>query len=162
MINLKWKREIFSKTTKILNNNSEKGELINEMFSDSATAKINNEKFRFYKPDFFSRKTLIKDSNKKQIIGNIHYDFWKSKASIKLNKKEYYLKSESFWRGKWSLSDKSEKLIEYRAKSTSGMIKTSIENDLLLLIGLYITNNYQKGYWTSIIAIIVIIMIRKG
>jgi hypothetical protein len=162
MRKLNWKREIFDKTTKLIENNSERGRLIYENFSNLTTIKIQDEKFVFYKPDFLSQMIMIKDSSKKEIIGNIRYDFWKTKAYIKLNESEYSLKNDSFWKGKWSLSEKSKKIIEFESKSPNGIIRTSIENDLLLFTGLYITNNYQRGYLILFFIIIIIPIIMRN
>ena len=157
-----WKRKFFDKTARVFNDKLEIGKMINESFSDSATVKIENDKFRFYKPDRFSRTTLIKNSLNKEIIGKIRYDLWKTKAYIKLNNNEYSLKNDSFWRGKWSLSDKGKKLIEFESKSSNGTIRASIDNDLLIFAGLYITNNYQRGYFLLFFVIILIPIIMRG
>ncbi|NQU87836.1 MAG: hypothetical protein HQ541_18975 [Mariniphaga sp.] len=62
---------------------------------------------------------------------------------------------ENMWNTKWSIYDSEGNHIKYQGSSTNGRINTNLDNDLLLLTGLYITNYY----WQLTIAVIVAVFI---
>ncbi len=157
-LRLKWKKDFFGNTTKVYDKNSEIGKLINDSWSDSAVAEFNDEKYRFQKKDIFSNTTLISDTNKNKIIGKIIYDSWKTKANIQINDNKYVWKSESFWKSKWNLSDENGIIIDFESKSSNGIINSTVQNNLLIFTGLYITNYYLMIFFFFLIILIPILM----
>lgn len=80
---------------------------------------------------------------------------WMTKATISIFDKTFIWKYENIWNTKWSVIDSEGISINYSGDSTSGKIESTLEDDLLLLTGLFVTNYY----WQITIVIIFIIFI---
>ena len=62
-----------------------------------------------------------------------------------------------FLGNKWSIRENNKKMIEYKTTGLSGgNIKSTIENDLLIIIGLFTFNYYQRIAAFMLIMIIII------
>lgn len=157
-IRLNWKKDFFGNTTKIYHKNAEIGKLINDSWSDSAVAEFNDKKYRFKKKDIFSNTTLISDTYENKIVGKIIFDSWNTKANIQIIDNKYVWKSENFWKSKWNLSDENGIIIDFESKSSSGIINSTVQNNLLIITGLYITNYYLMILFFTIIILIPILM----
>jgi hypothetical protein len=142
MKKINWKKGLFSSKYRLFDNNIEVGEFSQSAFSSTSLGKINEVKLRFKKKGLFSSETEITDLNSNQLIGNIKFNSWRNKAEIKISNKKYLWKYDNFWNSKWSISENGQQLINYKSSTTSGNIESSIENDLLMLSGLYVYNYY--------------------
>ena len=80
---------------------------------------------------------------------------WMTKATISIFDKTFIWKYENIWNTKWSVIDSEGNSINYSGDSTSGKIESTLEDDLLLLTGLFVTNYF----WQITIVIIFIIFI---
>ena len=78
-----------------------------------------------------------------------------TKATISIFDKTFIWKYENIWNTKWSVIDSEGNSINYTGDSTSGKIESTLEDDLLLLTGLFVTNYF----WQITIVIIFIIFI---
>ena len=79
---------------------------------------------------------------------------WMTKATISIFDKTFIWKYENIWNTKWSVIDSEGNSINYSGDSTSGKIESTLEDDLLLLTGLFVTNYF----WQITIVIIFIPM----
>ncbi len=59
------------------------------------------------------------------------------------------------WNSKWSIKDSEGTLINYAGSSTSGKIDSNVDDDLLILTGLSVTNYYWQ---ITILLVIVFLM----
>ena len=160
-ITINWSSELFSSTTNITTKSKSIGKLINESFSQYTNAEFENKKFRFFKKGIFETTTLISDLEDNKIIGRIIYDSWKTKAYIELYDNKYTWKSESFWTGKWSLSSKTEKLMDFKSNFSSGVINSITNDSLLILTGLHITNYYLRTILLFLLIILIPILMNR-
>ncbi len=143
MKKINWKKGLFSSKYKLFdNNNVEIGDFSQSAFSGTSIGKINESKLKFRKKSFFSSETEITDLNSNQLIGNIKFNGWRSKADIKINDKNYLWKYDNFWHSKWSIYENGQQLVNYKSSTTYGNIESLIENDLLILSGFYVYNYY--------------------
>ncbi|WP_456424125.1 hypothetical protein [Lutibacter sp.] len=157
-ITLTWKKGFLSNLIEINSKSKLIGKLSSKSFSDSTDVELENKKYRFFKRGIFESTTLISDLEDNKIIGRIIYDSIKTKAYLELYENKYTWKSESFWTGKWSLSNQSEKLIDYKSNLSNGVINSITNDTLLILMGLHITNNYLRGITFFLIIILIPIL----
>jgi len=156
-MNYKWKKGFFSSSYELFINESKTGELKQEMFSETVYGKINESNYKFKKKGIFSSEIEITDLESKTLIGKIKFNSWITKAEIFLNEQKFEWKSDSFWGNKWSIRENDKKLIEYKTSGLSdGNIKSTIENDLLLISGLFSFNYYKRIAAFTVIIIIII------
>ena len=115
------------------------------MFSETVYGNMNESNYNFKKKGIFSSEIEITDLKSKNLIGKIKFNSWINKAEIFLNEQKFEWKSDSFWGNKWSIRENDKKLIEYKTSGLSGgIIISTIENDLLLISGLFSFNYYKR------------------
>ncbi len=156
-MNYKWEKRFLSLTYELFLNENKTGELKQEMFGKTVFVKINESNYKFKKKGIFSSEIEIIDLKSKNLIGKIKFNSWTNKAEIFLTEQKFEWKSDSFWGNKWSIREYDKKLIEYKTSGLSGgNIKSTIENDLLLISGLFAFNYYKRIAAFMIIMIIII------
>lgn len=82
-----------------------------------------------------------------------------TKASILVDNKTMNWKYDNFWNTKWSIYNSEGIKIQYSGSSTSGQIDSNIDDALLVLCGLFVTNYYWQTTAAIIIALIPIWMV---
>ncbi len=92
MKNINWKKGLFSSKYRLFDNNIEIGEFSQSAFSSNSFGKINESKLKFRKKGIFNSETEITDLNSNQLIGNVKFNGWGSKAEIKMDNKNYLWK----------------------------------------------------------------------
>ena len=153
--NMYWKKGIFSDTYRIFSNNQQIGELKNKAFSQSSVAELNGKSYTFKTKGFFRQHTIIIDNSDDSVSGEIAYNSWMTKAFLSINGRKYTWKYENVWNTKWSIYEAEKAVINYQGSSTGGKIFSEINNDFLLLTGLYVTN----FYWQISVAVLVAVFI---
>ncbi len=91
----------------------------------------------------WKQETQIIDSDN-NIIGEITYNTWMTKAQIKIQNKVINWKYDNLWSSKWSLSSSEGIEINYSGSSTKGEIESNTGDELILLSGLFVTNYYWQ------------------
>ncbi len=152
---LNWKKGLLSDTYRIYSNYQQIGELRNSMFSQTAIGEINGKEYTFKTKGFFTQYTEIYDNAENSVIGEITYGSWMNKAFISIRNKDINWKYDNMWNTKWSLKDSKGTQINYAGSSTGGKIDSNVDDDLLLLTGLYVTNYY----WQMTLIIVMVFML---
>lgn len=153
--NLTWKKGVFSNLYKIYSNGEQIGNLKDKSFSQSCVGVLDNKEYIFQTKGFFKQKTQIFDAAENKTVGEINYNDWMTKATITINDKTINWKYDNLWNTKWSIFNSEGINIKYSGSSTGGQIETNIDDALLLLSGLFVTNYY----WQMTIAILVAVFI---
>lgn len=146
----RWEKEIFSSTYTLFNHNNEIGKLKSDFFAQKTEGIINEAEYLFKTSGLFTQTTLITDLSTNEIVGEISYGNWMTKAKLILHGKDYAWKYDNHWNSKWSITDNENHVIKYGGDSMKGKIESEIDNDLALLSGLFVTNYY----WVLTIIII--------
>ncbi|SRR6056297_17229 len=152
---LKWEKGVFSNLYKIYSNGEQIGNLKDKSFSQSGIGVLDNKEYLFKTKGFFKQKTQIIDTAEKKVVGEINYSNWMTKATITINDKTVNWKYDNVWNTKWSVFNSEGINIEYSGSSTGGQIETNIDDALLLLSGLFVTNYY----WQITIVILVAVFV---
>jgi hypothetical protein len=151
---LSWKKKNFSNHYRIFENAQQVGELIDKPFSKTTTAKLNGRQYTFKTTGFFKIKTEIIDSSNK-VVGQIDYGSWMKKATISTKESVSTLKFDNSWNTKWSIKNENRTNILYSGSSTKGEIESNVDDSILLLSGLFITNYF----WQAMVALMIATMI---
>lgn len=149
-----WKKGIFDCTYKLYANNHLTGNLRDKTFSQTNEGEINGKQYSFRTNGFFQQYTQIFNQFG-LLIGEIEYNFWMTKANIKLGDQLISWKYDNIWNTKWSMSNSEGLKIESSNSTTSGRISSNSEDELLLLIGLFVTNYYKQMTIAVMVAVFV-------
>ncbi len=153
---LTWKKGVFSNLYKIYDNGNLIGNLKDSSFSQSAKGSIRGRGYFFRTHGFFNPVTDIVDSTTNKTVGKIQYNSWRSKATITLNGETINWKYDNVWNTQWSLSDSDGTAMKFNSSTTRGQIDVRLDNDLLVLTGLFVKNYYiQMAFVVIFIAVII-------
>ncbi len=146
---LSWKKGVFSNLYKIYSNGEQIGNLRDKSFSQSGIGVLDNKEYLFQTKGFFKQKTQIIDTADNKIVGEINYNKWMTKATITIDDKTINWKYVNLWATKWIIFNSEGINIKYSGSSSGGQIDSNVDDSLLLLSGLFVTNYY----WEMTIAV---------
>jgi hypothetical protein len=146
-----WKKNFFSNLYTIYSNGQQIGKLKEKTFSQTANGELNGKEYTFTTKGFFKQHTSIIDCSTNEVIGEIIYNNWMTKATIIVDNKKVNWKYDNLWNTKWSIYNSEGVHIKYAGSSTSGQIDSNVDDALLLLSGLFVTNYY----WQMTVAVLV-------
>lgn len=151
----RWKKHLFSNSYNIYSNGQQIGILKDKTFSQTANGQLNGKAYTFKSNGFFKQRTVIINSLENRVIGVITYNNWMTKALISVNYKTTHWQYDNLWNTKWSIFSSEGGIIKYSGSSTSGQINSNIDDELLLLSGLFVVNYY----WQMTIAVIIAVFV---
>lgn len=131
------------------------GYLRDRSWSQSSDGELNGERYRFKTNGFFKPETQIFYSESDTAIAKIAYNSWMTKARIEYSGTVYTWSLDNFWSTKWSLRNTEGSTIRYHRSSLRGIIDSDLQNNLLVLAGLFINNYYLQ---TNVVIMIVILL----
>lgn len=155
MKELRWKKGLLSGNYSIYEANRQIGELKDNLFSKTAKGQLNGKSFTFRTSGFFQQRTRIYDDSNNQMVGEINYNNWMTKATLSTYDKVSNWKYNNVWNTKWSLSGQDGTQVHYAGSSNKGTIESNTDDDLLLLSGLYVTNYYWQMTLIVLVAVFV-------
>jgi len=141
---LNWTKGLFKCSYKILSGDVQIGELKESEFSQSAFGELHGKKFRFKTKGFLTQKTDIIDLENNELIGKITYNCWYPKAKIEYGSNLLYWKFSNLWETKWRIFNDEGVRFDFHGWSMKGEVEMDIEDDLMVLTGLFIGNYYWK------------------
>lgn len=154
-----WTKGFFSNLYSIYYNGGLIGNLKDKSFSQTAQGEVNGKEYIFKTKGFLKQHTEIIDSSENRIIGEITYNSWMTKAKITLKDKTINWKYDNAWNTKWSLFDSAGILMNFSGSSSKGQINANVDDELLILAGLFVTNYYWQTTTAVIIAALIPIWI---
>jgi hypothetical protein len=154
-INLIWKGGLFSNSYSIYSKGELIGKVKNRTFSQTAIGELDSKEYQFKTKGFLNQHTEIIDNLEKKVIGEISYKSWMTKATISVNSKTISWKYTNIWSTKWSLFDSEGINIKYSGSSAKGQIDSNVDDALLILSGLVVTNYY----WQMSIGLLVAVFV---
>ena len=127
------------------------GKLKENIWSNTATGELNGNLISFRPKGFTKQKTLIIDTVKNELLGEIDFNAFMTKATIRMGDKVFKWKYDNWLNTKWSIHDSEETLVHYSGSSLKGKISASTGDNLLTLTGLYLINYY----WQTVAVVLV-------
>ena len=143
-ISLSWKKKLLGSKYHIYLNKEKVGSLIDWTFSQSGAGEFRQRKYSFVTTGLFQQKTQIIDKEKGEVIGNIRYNAWMNKAKLTINNENLSWQYDDWMYKRWSIWNREGVKIRYSGSITRGDIESTIDDGILLLTGLFITNYYWK------------------
>ena len=159
-IRLNWKKGLFLNKYNIFNHDKLLGSLIDHSYNLSGLGELGNKKYSFKTNGIFNQTTQIIDSTTNENIGSIKYNLWMNKAELTINHEILYWKYDDWLNTKWSIYNSEGVQIRYSGSPTGGKIVSTVNDDILILTGLFVTNYYWILY--MIIILVAIIPIWAG
>lgn len=151
---LNWKSGLFKNACKIYSGDAQVGELKEHTWSGSAAGELNGKKYVFKTQGFFRQKTLIINPLNNDIMGEINFHTWMTKATIRIMDKIFNWKYDNWLNTKWSIYNPEEILIHYSGSFLKGKISASINEELLILTGLFVINYYLQSTIVLLVAVL--------
>ena len=157
MNTLSWKKGLFSCVYSISQAGRFMGKLIENRWSQSAAGEINNKRLFFRVIHRLVPSANIMDRDTSQVIGRIKFSAWWSKASIYMGDKKYTWKFTNLLATKWKITDQDGNVVHYKGHVGKGEILGQVEDNVLLLAGLFIGNYFWKMTQIYILAIVILL-----
>jgi hypothetical protein len=82
-----------------------------------------------------------------------------TRARIEYSGKVYYWKFDNSWNNGWKLYNSEGFQVKYNSSSSKGSIEYDLQDNFLVLTGLYINNFYWKTALILLIAVILPIVV---
>lgn len=153
-----WSKKWISSKYEVFKEGKPIGYLIPKPFSNSATGRIGDYNILFQTRGFLNQRTEIIDVRTGLIIGEISYNTWKTKASIMLSEEVLDWRSLNWINTKWGISKDSKYLVNSWNRMFSGDIQSQCDNPLHILIGLFISEYFNRSF-VAIFTVLFIIII---
>src|SRR5690606_33451004 len=109
----------------------------------TTTGYLHDKVFTFANRGVFSSRTEIFD-HCNNLIGDIEYAKWSSKAEVDLNGLKYYWKPSNFWATKWILEDQYNNEIHLAKNEFSVNYSTYEDNEFWLLFATCLLFNHLR------------------
>lgn len=152
---LNWKKGFFKSTYEIFSSGKLVGNMKENSWKKTAIGALNGHSVSFITHGFFSQETQIIDSTKQVVVGKITYNSLRTSAEITYRGNSYQWKNENWAHSRWSLNSMDGKVIAYRGSNSKGELESEVNDELLILTGLYVANHF----WQSMIAVFIVLYI---
>jgi len=141
---LNWRKGLFDSNYQVINNGYLKFSLNFSSWKNSAIATTQSGIYLLKSEGLSKPETRIID-NKHTVLAVITYDWLKFKAKIVFASGETFDWSfQNSWLSRWSLNNHKDKQILFNASTGNGLIHTNIDDDMLILSGLFIREYYSR------------------
>jgi hypothetical protein len=149
--NFTWTKGMFSGFYNIYSDGNFIGK-VEESLSKPSTGWFNGRDYIFKSHGFFRQQVDIIDCSDNSVVGQIVYNDWMSKAYLLIKGQRYTWKYDNIWSTQWSISDPDGNMMSFHGSTTKGQIYSMLDDGLLLLASLFITNYY----WHMVLFILLI------
>lgn len=112
-------------------------------WSYNASGLLNDNTFTFINKGLFSSRTEILDQHN-QLIGDIEYSNWSTRAKIDLNGKMLYWEASNFWATRWRLEDQYGREILLEKNEFIVNYPRSEEDEFLFLLASFLLHRYHR------------------
>lgn len=141
---LNWEKGLFKNIYEIYSDTTPVGYLKEKSWTQSSHGELYGEKFHFRIKGFFNKEAVIFNSESNTPLGKISYNSWMTKSKIEYRNSVYYCKFDNLWNTSWRLYSEEGQEVKFNCSTTKGRIEYDIENNFLVLAGLYIHNYYWQ------------------
>lgn len=143
MEQFKWKNRFLSSDYNLYQGEEHVGQLSGNWLRNRSAGHLGEANYTFQTRGFWKPKTIVSDAGG-NVLGEIRYNNWMTKAVLKLNDKEVTWKYKNIWNTKWEIRTSVGEEVFAKNHTFSGNVTTNSEDSLLILMGLYVMNYYQQ------------------
>jgi len=158
---LSWRKGLFDSNYQVINNGLLRFSMNFSSWKNSAIATTQSGIYLLKSEGFSKPETKIVD-NTNTVLAVITYDWLGFKARIVFSSGETFDWSyQNSWLSRWSLNNHQDKQILYNASTGNGLIHTNVDDDMLVLCGLFIREYYSRILFGFIIVIIIMLSFKN-
>ena len=141
---LNWRKGLFDSNYQVFKNGLLKFSLNFNSWKNSAIA-TTQAGIYLLKSEGFSKPETKLLNNQNEVLAIITYDWLRFKAKIAFASGDTFDWSfQNSWLSRWSLNNHQDKQILFNASSGNGMLHTNVDDDKLILCGLFIREYYSR------------------
>lgn len=157
-----WKKDTLDSKYQIFSKGLLKYALNFESWHNSAIATTQNGIFLFKTQTFGNTETLLVD-NKNVVLAAIKFNITSFNAVVKFTDGgEFKFVYQRNRITEWSLNNGLDKQVFYRANTGSGLVKSNIDNELIILTGLYIREYYSRLLFFFLGLVLVALLVQNA
>lgn len=150
---LSWRKGLFDSNYQVFNNGFLKFSMNFISWKNSAIATTPDGIYMF-KSEGFSKPETKLLNNKNEVLAIITYDWGRFQAKIVFASGDTFDWSfQNSWLKRWSLNNHKDKQILFNASTGSGLLHTNVDDDLIILCGLFVREYYSRLIFGLIIFI---------
>ncbi|UKT65772.1 hypothetical protein [Pedobacter mucosus] len=148
---LNWRKGVFDSNYQVFDEALIKFSFNFSSLKNSAIATTQDGIYLLKSDGYFNPTTKI-INNKNEVLAIIHYDLLNFKAKVVFATGEIFDWSfQNSWLRRWSLNNNTDKQILYNSFTGSGIIHANVNDDVLILIGLFIKEYYTRAIFAFIL-----------
>ena len=161
-----WSKSLFGNNLEITRRSEVIGSVVWEsLVGSKAHGLINGKRFVLNR-EFFLSKLEIYDAANETLLGTIMINLFNPRSEIVINGKRFELEVKNFWQSRWSWKFNGADLITYQSNEFLSKDKGSIEIftanteeiEILLLLGLFVRNQFILFMLMILILLLVVIV----
>lgn len=141
---LNWRKGLFDSNYQVFCNALLKFSINFSSLKNSAIATTQQGIYLLKSKGYSNLETKVLN-NKNEVLAVIRYDLLGFKAKIFFSTgEEFDWSFQNSWLSRWSINNHKDKQIIYNSSTGNGLIHSNIDDDLLILIGLFIREYYVR------------------
>ena len=142
--NLNWLKDTFDSKYQVFDKGILTFALNFSSFKNSAIATTQDGIFLFKSLGVSKPESHILN-NKNEVLAVITFQWLELKANIEFRGGEKYLfRFQKTWLTEWTINNGTDKQIFYKSKSGSGLVNSNVDDEILILIGLYVKEYFSR------------------
>ena len=158
---LGWRKGLFDSNYQVVNNGLLKFSLNFISWKNSAIATTQAGIYMF-KSEGFSKPETKLLNNQHEVLAIITYDWVRFQAKIVFASGDTFDWSfQNSWLRRWSLNNHRDKQILFNASTGNGMLHTNVDDDLLILCGLFVREYYSRLIFGLIICLLCLLTFKS-
>ena len=160
-----WSKGLLKKNLEIIRGTEHIGSIVWESLLGSKARGVLNNRMFILNRDFFLSKLEIYDASTEALLGTIMVNLFNPRSEIIINGKRFELEVKNFWQSRWSWKFNGDELITYQSNEFLSKDRGTIEvftanteeTEILLLLGLFIRNQFILFMLMLLILLVLII-----
>jgi len=158
---LYWRKGLFDSNYQVFDQQQLKFSMNFSSWQNSAIATTQSGIYLLKSEGFSKPETRILN-NQNETLATITYDWLGFKARVVFASGEILdWRYQNSWLSRWSLNNLKDKQILFSASAGNGNIHSNVNDDMLVLTGLFIREYYSRLLFGLIILIIILISCRN-
>ena len=151
-----WKKKWFGNVHEIYKEGTHVGNLTSKTFTYSSYATYNKHRIKFQTNGFLKQETDIINEDTNEIIGTITYNTLKSKGFINFENEHLEWRSIVWTNSRWEILRGNKIIIKSTNRMLDGSIIATDDDPINILIGLYISEFFNRSNIIALMAIFIV------
>ncbi|RDC58171.1 hypothetical protein DU508_04290 [Pedobacter chinensis] len=158
---LNWRKGLFDSNYQVFGDGFLKFSLNFSSLKNSAIATTQGGIYLLRSEGYSNPETKILN-NQNEVLAVIRYDWLAIKARVIFTSgAQFDWSFQNSWLSRWSLNNRADKQIIYNSSTTSGLIHTNVNDDILIFTGLFIREYYSRILYAFVFFVIFLSFVRN-